>query len=218
MTQRLALDVALDMAQRPLLVRQAQKQPLPDDVLLLIRIAAHSEEDTVWACRTRARSMDEVREAAVMFLQQVLFHPHADNFRIMGLRTTATLEEVHEHRRWLLKWLHPDRNHDKWESQLFKRVVQASAELQKCIPTRAGLPPPALVRPPSRRRRVRPQRMKAAAKAETRSVKVNRYIRRGCYIVASLALITIGWQLWNGPILGQSFAELSSGRGSWLDW
>ena len=218
MTQRLALDVALDMAQRPLLVRQAQKQPLPDDVLLLIRIAAHSEEDTVWACRTRARSMDEVREAAVMFLQQVLFHPHADNFRMMGLGPAATLEQVHEHRRWLLKWLHPDRNHDKWESQLFKRVVQASGELQKYIPERGDSLPPAMPRSHSRRRRSRPRRMRAPATAESRSAKINRHIRRGCYIAASLALIAIGWQLWNGPILGQSFADLAAGRGSWLDW
>ena len=133
MERRLALDVALDMMQRPLLAKHAQRTPLPEDVLQLIRIAAGSEEDIVWASRTRARPADEIREAAVTFLQQVLFCPGADNYRLLGLGPSTTAEELHEHRRWLLKWLHPDRNPNKWESQLFQRVSHAARAVQESL-------------------------------------------------------------------------------------
>ena len=218
MERRAALDVALDMVQRPLLARQAQAQPLPDDVLLLIRIAAHSEEDITWASRTRARAPREIREAAVMFLQQVLFHPHADSFRLMGLSPTATAESLHEHRKWLLKWLHPDRNPDKWESQLFKRVLDAAGEAQKKLQAQssAAASERLAIRPRRRSRRNAPPR-RAPKNGKERMVdtaRMRRNIRRGCYAVFTVAVLAIGWQLWNG----QSLAEFTEIQAGWINW
>jgi hypothetical protein len=218
MDRHAALDVALDMAQRPLLARQAQSQPLPSDVLQLIRIAAQSDEDIVWASRTRARSTSEVRQAAVMFLQQVLFHPRADSLRLMGLGPDATLQELHEHRKWLLKWLHPDRNPDKWERQLFKRVLDASREAQSLLTAKD---PPAIAMLPPRRSRRRHNRIsihprmhpnKSKSTANYRGLR--RYIRTACYAVFTFALVAIGWQLWSG----QPLAEIAAVRDAWLDW
>jgi len=217
MERRAALDVALDMVQRPLLARHVQDQPLPDDVLQLVRIAADSEEDLSWASRTRARTLAEIREAAVMFLQQVLFHPRADNFRVLGLRPNATLEELHEHRRWLLKWLHPDRNHDKWESQLFKRVVDASSQVQRQL---SGASPAFPSAQPSRRparddrNRRHHRRAQNAPKQQSRTDRLKRHIRRGCYFMLTAAILVLGWQV----LTGQSIADLSAGRGTWMDW
>lgn len=217
MQRRAALDVALDMVQRPLLARQAQSQPLPEDVLQLIRIAAQSEEDIVWASRTRARSSGEIRKAAVMFLQQVLFHPRADSLRVMGLGPTATLEVLHEHRKWLLKWLHPDRNPDKWESQLFKRVLDASSEAQRLLKAENRIAVPAV--PSQRRRRhqrnsLRHRASQNGASKVAGSDRLKRNIRRGCYAVFTVALLAIGWQVWNG----QSLAEFPAVRGAWINW
>jgi hypothetical protein len=218
MDRRAALDVALDMVQRPLLARQAQSQPLPPDVLQLIRIAAQSDEDIVWASRTRARSTTEIRDAAVMFLQQVLFHPRADSLRLMGLGPSATLEDLHEHRKWLLKWLHPDRNPDKWESQLFKRVLDASREAQNLLKAEIRTGVPVLPRPRSQRRPHRNStRHRAAQNGADKSAKsgrLRRNIRRGCYAVFTFALLAIGWQIWSG----QSFAEFPAVRDAWLNW
>lgn len=217
MERRAALDVALDMVQRPLLARQAQAQPLPGDVLLLIRIAAQSEDDIAWASRTRARSSDEIRRAAVMFLQQVLFHPRADSLRVIGLGPSATLEELHEHRKWLLKWLHPDRNPDKWESQLFKRVLDASREAQKLLKAEARMAAPIV---PARRRHrhqrnaLRHRAPQNGASNLAGSGRLKRNIRRCCYAVFTVALLAIGWQIWTG----QSLAEFPAVRGAWINW
>ncbi|MBL8906880.1 MAG: J domain-containing protein [Rhizobiales bacterium] len=218
MERRAALDVALDMVQRPLLARQSQSQPLPDDVLQLIRIAAQSEEDIAWASRTRARSSGEVRDAAVMFLQQVLFHPRADSLRVMGLGPAATIEDLHEHRKWLLKWLHPDRNPNKWESQLFKRVVDASGEVQELLKSQARLvPPTAVVQRPRRRSRrhsLRHRMTQDGHRKAAGSGRSRRIIRRGSYAVLTVAILAIGWQLWSG----QSLAEFPVVRSVWMDW
>ena len=217
MERRAALDVALDMVQRPLLAKQAQTQPLPDGVLQLIRIAADSDENIAWTSRTRARSSREIRDAAVMFLQQVLFHPGADSFRVMGLAADATPANLHEHRKWLLKWLHPDRNPDKWESLLFRRVLDAAGEVQRQL--KEQVPAPLPVRSPHRSRRGRRSsaqyRIKRKdARAASRPGKIKRNIRRGCYAVVTLALLAIGWQLWTG----QSFAEFPAVQSSWINW
>jgi hypothetical protein len=218
MERRAALDIALDMVQRPLLARQAQAQPLPTDVLHLIRIAADSDDDVAWASRTRARSPREIREAAVMFLQQVLFHPRADSFRLMGLAPTATLEDLHEHRKWLLKWLHPDRNRDKWESQLFKRVLDAASDAQKKLKAQGGAPLPLAPVPRSHRHRSgksRGRRMLSAATGDaSKSSNIARKIRRACYVLITVAVLTIGWQLWNG----QSLTGLSAIHAGWTNW
>jgi len=218
MERRAALDVALDMVQRPLLARQAQSQPLPGDVLQLIRIAAQSEEDIAWASRTRARSSDDIREASVMFLQQVLFHPRADSLRLMGLGPNATLVDLHEHRKWLLKWLHPDRNADKWESQLFKRVLDASGEAKKILDTESRVAVPAMPAQRSRRHghrnAARHRKQLNDAKKAAGPSRLKRNIRRGCYAVFTVALLAIGWQLWSG----QSLAEFPVGRGAWINW
>ncbi|MFO0991288.1 MAG: J domain-containing protein [Hyphomicrobiales bacterium] len=218
MVRRAALDVALDMVQRPLLARQAQTQPLPDDVLQLIRIAADSHEDIDWASRTRARSSREIREAAVMFLQQVLFHPGADSFRLMGLAPTATLADLQEHRKWLLKWLHPDRNPDKWESLLCRRVLDAAGQAQKRLKEQTSVPRPIQSTSSSRHRRRRNSAQyrgqRKDARPTSKSEMIKRNIRRGCYAVVTLALLAIGWQLWNG----QSLAEFPAVRTGWINW
>ena len=218
MGRRAALDVALDMVQRPLLARQVQSQPLPEGVIQLIRIAAESEEDIVWASRTRARPPAEIREAAILFLQQVLFHPRADNLRLMGLGPAASLGDLHEHRKWLLKWLHPDRNPDKWESQLFKRVLDASAEAQRLLKTDSGRALPALPvqrsRRPHQRSSLRRRGLQKGTEKAGAPGRLRRYIRRGCYAVFTAALLAIGWQMWSG----QSVAEFPAVRDAWLNW
>jgi hypothetical protein len=221
MERRFALDVALDMMQRPLLAKNAQRTPLPEGVLQLIRIAAGSEEDIVWASRTRARADAEIREAAVTILQQVLFCPGADNFRLLGLGSSATAEELHEHRRWLLKWLHPDRNPNKWESQLFQRVSQAARAVQESLTH--GHPERAASISPQRRRRHHSRAVRRPIPMLERTAPswrawTMRQLRRTCYLVFIVGAIAIGWRLWDGQPIGQALADLSSGQALWLDW
>ena len=220
--KRLALDVALDMMQRPLLAKHAQRMPLPVDVLQLIRIAAGSEEDIVWASRTRARRTSDIQEAAVTFLRQVLFYPSADSYRLVGLMPPASAEQLHEHRRWLLKWLHPDRNRSKWESQLFQRVMQAAQDIQERLSRgEAQIETPANRAPRAWRRR--PRATRRAPHIPARSdipwrTWTARQLRRGCYLALIAGLLAIGWRVWDGQPIAQALGELSSGRALWLSW
>ena len=126
MRNRPAIEIALDLQAMPSLARTIRKRPLPPEVTALLRVAAGSPE---LACEFAGKyrcSEDRIREACVFFLQQAALFPGADNYRMLGLGPGAPEQQVREHRRWLLMWLHPDRNKNKWESALFEKVVAAA--------------------------------------------------------------------------------------------
>ena len=129
--ERHAIDIALDMATRPFLIRAVQRSPLPVGVREVIRIATGSETELAEAGKARGRDPIALRQAAIFFLQQALLCPGADSHRILGLAPGATAEEIRDHRRLLLKWLHPDRNPSSWEQMLFQRVTTAAADLEQ---------------------------------------------------------------------------------------
>jgi len=130
MARRAALHVALDLAAWPPLAYTVRGQPLPADVLELIRIAAADPE----ACRRvedlTGRGSDEVRDAAVAFLQQALFAADSDHYRVLGTERTAPQAILREHFRWLMKWLHPDRTQGEWGSVFAERVLGVWQELK----------------------------------------------------------------------------------------
>jgi hypothetical protein len=126
-----AFDVALKIYRRPSLVRVERRKPLPKDILPLIRIASGSEVAPEFLTTERAKSELEAREASVFFLQQVLLFSKSDEYRQLGLTSHATPEQINEHKRYMLKWLHPDRNRNKWESAMFQRVANAAGKLGK---------------------------------------------------------------------------------------
>jgi hypothetical protein len=126
MVEREALQVALDMFRSPTLVRPAQRLPLPKNVLQVIRIAAGETLDDKAIESSFGWSETELRAAAVFYLQQILFDKNSDAYRLLGISSEASLADLKDHKRALLKWLHPDRNANKWESILLQRVISAA--------------------------------------------------------------------------------------------
>ena len=128
MASQRAIDMALDLARMPAFAPSMSASPLPADVLEVIRIAAESPE----ACRAAALATGEPEqalvEAARFYLQQVLFRDEADCYRILGVRPDEPREAARDHMRWLLRWLHPDRN-DGWDAVYAKRIVNAWREV-----------------------------------------------------------------------------------------
>ncbi len=120
-----ALMQALELAETPALVGMFRRQKLPDDILLLIRIAAGNEEAVADAAARTGRSGESLREASVLYLQQILFQPEADPYRVLGASAATPQDQLHQHMRWLMKWLHPDRDRDDWESAFAERVSGA---------------------------------------------------------------------------------------------
>lgn len=217
MGNRQAIDVALGMYRRPTLVRATQEAPLPEGMLTVIRIAAGAEMEAGIISPDRARNAEEAREAAVFFLQLVLFRPQSTSYRLLGLAADANVEQVREHKRWLLKWLHPDRNHNKWESALFQRVAKAAEDLEQRLDGAAPAPAKVIAEP--RRRRGRSKLAQFAArrvrKPQNLRERVSKYLRR---FVVSAALLVFGVLVWgslNGKPLSNAFAD---GPVAWLRW
>jgi hypothetical protein len=131
MTQPHVIELALDLARMPALARSSVAAPLPPNVVELMRVAAAFPE----ACRAAVAQTGEPRhvviEAARFYLQQVLFRPDADCYRILGIQPAASRATAREHMRCLLEWLHPDRNtnNNSWDTVYAERVLKAWREV-----------------------------------------------------------------------------------------
>jgi hypothetical protein len=131
MAQPHVIELALDLARMPALARSSVVPPLPPNIIELMRIAAASPQ----ACRAAAAQTGEpshvLVEAARFYLQQVLFRPNADCYRILGIQPAASRATAREHMRWLLEWLHPDRNNNNnsWDTVYAERVLKAWHEV-----------------------------------------------------------------------------------------
>ena len=221
MGNRQAIDVALGMYRRPATVRATQDAPLPEGMLTVIRIAAGAAVEAEIISLDRARNAEEAREAAVFFLQQVLFRPQSTSYRLLGLAAGAKLPQVREHKRWLLKWLHPDRNHNKWESALFQRVVKAAEDLEHRLDGAAPASATVIAEPNRRGRRGRGRsRLEQFAARRVRKplnwrAKVPKYMRRFVVSTALLAFGVLVWNSLNGKPLSNAFAD---GPVAWLHW
>jgi hypothetical protein len=120
-----ALHLALDLTAMPVLANIMRQQPLPRDVLEVIKIAARCPETVDRAERMTGKSAESIRQAAMLYLQSVLFAAGADHYRVLGVQPTAPHDQIREHMRWLMKWLHPDRQRNDWESAFAARVLVA---------------------------------------------------------------------------------------------
>ena len=128
---RRALDLALDLAQMPTLAGAMRAQPIPSDTLVAIRIAAGCSETGQQAEDATGLPLATIREATALYLQMILLAPESDSYRVLGVLPGASRSEMREHMRWLLKWLHPDRDPDDWESVFAGRVIKAWRDVSR---------------------------------------------------------------------------------------
>jgi hypothetical protein len=119
-----ALDLALACHRRPALLAGVRTRALPGDLRLLLRLAAGDEALAAQCAASFGRTHTEVVEAAIFFIQQVLFAPDADSYRVLGVNTEAPDSLIKEHYRWLVRWQHPDRARD-WDSVYADRINSA---------------------------------------------------------------------------------------------
>ena len=129
MAQQHVIDLALDLARMPALARTSVVPALPPNIIELMRIAAASPEACEAAVAKTGEPAPVVIEAARFYLQQVLFRPDADCYRILGIEPAASRATARSHMRWLLQWLHPDRNNNSWDAVYAERVLRAWREV-----------------------------------------------------------------------------------------
>ncbi|PRH83414.1 J domain-containing protein [Arenimonas caeni] len=126
-----ALEQALAFWRAPALLAAARQRPLPADVLEVVRIAAGDRAAAEFAAAALGASVDDIAEAAPFYLQQLLFAPGADSYRVLGVNPDAPDARIKDHYRWLVRWLHPDRNADEWEALYADRVNRAWQDLRQ---------------------------------------------------------------------------------------
>jgi hypothetical protein len=129
MAQPHVIELALDLARMPALARRSQAPAIPPNVIELMRIAAGSVEACEDAVAKTGEPSPVLIEAARFYLQQVLFRSDADCYRILGIKPSAPRETARNHMRWLLEWLHPDRNKNSWDAVYAERVLKAWREV-----------------------------------------------------------------------------------------
>ena len=126
---RQALDLALDLARMPTLANAMRAGPLPPDTLVVIRIAAGCSRTSGEAVKATGLKSSTIREACLLYLQEILLASNSDSHRVLGVQPGASRNVMREHMRWLLKWLHPDGNQNDWESVFAERVIKAWREV-----------------------------------------------------------------------------------------
>jgi curved DNA-binding protein CbpA len=97
---------------------------------LLLRIVAGEAEAEGTAITSTGRSRELIRQAAAFFIEQVLLHPNADSYRVLGADSQASNYELRHNMALLVKWLHPDRDPQGNRSVLANRVSRAWDDLK----------------------------------------------------------------------------------------
>lgn len=170
-----AFSCAIELWRMPMLAPAIRRQPLPPDVLELIKLAAGSSRALALAREWADWPAQRWRDVACFYLQEIVLHQQADAYRLLGANPDATLNRLGEHRRWMLKWLHPDRNAEKWVQAGFVRVQDAWCQL-----TRDVSPPlPVTVGPRVARGRERSLRWVRVPLPQQRQRSVGRTVARG---------------------------------------
>ncbi len=125
MSDKRALKIAIDLMHLPSQVRLIRSQPLPDGMPMLLRIAAGDIDAQQRAVELTDRLPAVVRRAATFFIEQILFAPEADSYRVLGTTPEANATELRRNLALLLRWLHPDLDTGGERSVFVSRVTTA---------------------------------------------------------------------------------------------
>ena len=126
-----ALSNAISLYRQPLLARNMIRFELPVGMSSVLKIAAEGVERAALDADHFGATPGELHQASVFYLQTVVFHEQASDARLLALTEPVSPQELRNHKRMIFKWLHPDRNHNSWESKLFLRIKAASLRLEQ---------------------------------------------------------------------------------------
>ena len=83
--------------------------PLPSGITLLLHLAGGGSLEGERAATPPLVPMNELRKAARFFIEHVMLARDADHYRVLGVSPDASLDEIKEHHRLLMRIFHPDR-------------------------------------------------------------------------------------------------------------
>ncbi len=124
------LKSAIALFLTPSRVRIVREEALPPDTIILLRIAAGDAEALAVGAATIEHKPDVIRSAATFFVEQILFAPGSDSYRILGARPDATTVDLRRNMALLLKWLHPDSDAAAQHAVYATRITNAWGDLK----------------------------------------------------------------------------------------
>ena len=130
MTNHSTIWMAIDLLRAPSNVRRVRTTPLPKDVSKLLAIAAGDEATLGEVKRGTNLPEQSLREAAAFYIEQILLHPDADHYRVLGAQSNASIAELRRNMALLVRWLHPDHKNGSDRSVFVGRVTRAWNELK----------------------------------------------------------------------------------------
>ena len=130
MTTHSTIWMAIDLRRAPSNVKRVRAAPLPKDVSKLLAIAAGDEAALTEAKKGTSRSERSLREAAGFYIEQILLHPDADHYRVLGSQSKASNAELRRNMALLIRWLHPDHKNGSERTVFTARVTRAWNELK----------------------------------------------------------------------------------------
>ncbi len=125
-----AVRYALDLVKVPAAVPAARAARFPTDITTLLRLVAMDSTTIEQSVAQTGESEAQLLDAAEFFVLQVCFTPGIDSYRILGANRDDPIERIREHYRLLVRWLHPDRNSDAWQTVFLDRVNRAWRDLR----------------------------------------------------------------------------------------
>ena len=166
--------MAVELLHTPSRLRLVRARPLPDDVHLVLRVAAHEPGAMAAAHALTARSADTIAAAAFFFIEQALLYDGRDAYRALGADRTTTADDLRRNMALLLRVLHPDVTTAAERAVLVQRVTQAWNDLK--TPERRA----AYDRAEAARRasRGRPQAKRPGASQPVKGSPVKGWVRR----------------------------------------
>jgi hypothetical protein len=120
-----AIRVAIDVLRAPSRLVHVRRDPLPNGVQDLLRIASGDAPLIQSAAMRTERSAATIREAAVFFIEQVLLEPPADSYRVLGARPDAPAADLRRNMALMMRWLHPDTSSGQHQTVFAERVTRA---------------------------------------------------------------------------------------------
>ena len=120
-----AIEQAITFLSRTDLTVTARQQPLPPGVTDLLKISSGDHDVLLVAQQSSRYSLEDVRHAAEFYVQQILFAPDSNHYRVLGVEPSDPEAKIKLHYRLLVSWLHPDKNSSDWEVVFSERINRA---------------------------------------------------------------------------------------------
>jgi hypothetical protein len=103
-----AVRLSLRLYGAPAGVHRLRKSALPGGMTELLAVTAGVADVLDPIAKELSRPSVDVRRAGAFFVEQILLAQGTNDYRLLGAHEGTSLDVLREHRKLLLRWVHPD--------------------------------------------------------------------------------------------------------------